>query len=239
MTAPLPELVVLDMAGTTIDEGLQVYRVLSETAAAHGGSPSEADIARWHGSAKHEALRALLTPDGGTPPSDDVLEAVVADFRARLTAAYAERPPRALAGAGEALAELRAAGVRIALNTGFDRDIVNSLLAALGWEGDAVVDAVVCGSDVTTGRPAPFMIFHAMEQTGVTEVARVLVAGDTPRDLEAGTNSGAGYVVGVLSGAGDVAELGTHPHTHLLRSVAELPALLGLRGNAVSKAVSA
>jgi phosphonatase-like hydrolase len=220
------ELVVLDMAGTTVDEGQQVYRVLAETAIAHGASPSEADIARWHGSAKHEALRALLTPSGGTPPSEDVLGKVVADFRARLIAAYAEHPPRPLPGVPQALADLRAAGIRIALTTGFDREIVDSLLAALGWDGDAVADAVVCGSDVAAGRPAPYMIFRAMEQVGVTDVARVLVAGDTPRDLQSGTNAGAGAVVGVLSGASDADELGGYPHTHLLASVADLPALL-------------
>lgn len=234
-TSP-PELVVLDMAGTTIDEGLQVYRVLEETVIAHGGTPSAADIARWHGSAKHEALRALLTPSGGAPLGDEALNPVVADFRTRLSAAYAAQPPRPLPGVPEALAELRAAGIKVALNTGFDRDIVDSLLAALGWEGEAVVDAVVCGSDVPTGRPAPFMIFTAMQRLGVTDVRRVLVAGDTPRDLEAGANSGAAYVVGVLSGAGDAVELGGHRHTHLLPSVAALPALFGLRGAELSAA---
>jgi phosphonatase-like hydrolase len=234
MTTPPTELVVLDMAGTTIDEGLQVYRVLAETATAHGASPSEADIARWHGAAKHEALRALLTPRGGIPPSEDVLRTVVADFRSRLADAYADSPPRPLAGVPETLADLRSAGIRVALTTGFDRDIVDSLLRALDWEGDSVVDAVVCGSDVATGRPAPYMIFHAMEALAVTDVARVLVAGDTPRDLAAGTNSGAAYVVGVLSGASGAEELGAHRHTHLLSSVAELPALLGVRSVAIS-----
>jgi phosphonatase-like hydrolase len=229
ITSP-PELAVLDMAGTTIDEGLQVYRVLEETVIAHGGTPSAADITRWHGSAKHEALRALLTPIGRTPLSDEVLTPIVADFRARLVAAYAAHPPRPLPGIPEALAGLRAAGVKVALNTGFDRDVVDSLLSALGWEGDSVVDTVVCGSDVPAGRPAPFMIFTAMQRLGITDVRRVLVAGDTPRDLEAGTNSGAAYVVGVLSGASDAAELGGCRHSHLLPSVAELPALLGLRG---------
>lgn len=224
-----PELVVLDMAGTTIDEGLAVYRVLEETVLAHGGSPSEADIAKWHGSAKHEALRALLTPPGGTPLSDEVLAPIVADFRARLAAAYAERPPVPLPGIPEALADLRAAGIRVALNTGFDRDVVTSLLAALGWEGDTVADAVVCGSDVRSGRPAPFMIYHAMEELDIQDISRVLVAGDTPRDLEAGTNAGAGFVVGVLSGASDEAELSAHKHTHLVSSVADLPRLLGVR----------
>ncbi|MFJ9853174.1 phosphonatase-like hydrolase [Streptomyces sp. NPDC101150] len=236
MIAFPPELVVLDIAGTTIDEGLQVYRVLEETVTAHGGTPSAADIARWHGSAKHEALRALLTPSGGTPLDDEALAPIVADFRARLVAAYAARPPQPLPGVPEALAELRAAGIKVALNTGFDRDIVDSLLAALGWAGDAVADTVVCGSDVPTGRPAPFMIFTAMERLGVTDVRRVLVAGDTPRDLEAGTRSGAAFVVGVLSGASDAAELGGHRHTHLLPSVAALPALLGLRGAETSAA---
>ena len=234
------ELVVLDMAGTTIDEGLQVYRVLGETTIAHGGSPSEADIARWHGSAKHEALRALLTPDGGPPPSEEVLAGVVDDFRARLKAAYAERPPQPLPGVPEALADLRAAGIRIALTTGFDREIVDSLLSALGWEGDSVADAVVCGSDVPSGRPAPFMIFRAMEELGVHDVAGVLVAGDTPRDLQAGTNSGAAFVVGVLSGASDKDELAAYEHTHLLASVADIPTLLGVRnGEVVAEEVGA
>lgn len=229
-----PELVVLDMAGTTIDDGQQVYRVLGETAIANGVPPGEIDIHRWHGAAKHEALRAMLAASGGTPPSDDVLEAVVADFRNRLAAAYAEHPPRALPGVREALADLRAAGVRIALTTGFDRDIVNSLLPPLGWDGDSVADAIVCGSEVAAGRPAPYMIYRAMEQTGITDISRVLVAGDTPRDLESGTNSGAAYVVGVLTGASDVEELGACRHTHLLPSVADLPALLGVRSSVLS-----
>lgn len=234
MLTRLPELVVLDMAGTTIDEGLQVYRILGETVSAHGASPTPADLERWHGAAKHEALRALLTPRGGTPPSAEVLERVIADFRAGLAAAYAERPPRPLPGVPEALADLRAAGIRIALTTGYDREIVDSLLPALGWDGDSVVDTVVCGSDVPVGRPAPFMIFRAMERLGVTDVARLLVAGDTARDLQAGSNSGAALVVGVLTGAGGVDELGAHRHTHLLASVAELPAFLGVRSAAVS-----
>lgn len=224
----ITELVVLDMAGTTIDDGQAVYRVLEETVVAHGGAPSEADIARWHGAAKHEALRALLTPADGAPPTYEALAAIVDDFRSRLAAAYADRPPVPLPGIPEALDTLRRNGIRVALSTGFDRDIVGSLLAALGWEGDAMADAIVCGSDVRAGRPAPYMIFHAMEQLGIHDVGRVLVAGDTPRDLQAGTNAGAGLVVGVLSGAGTKEDLSAHAHTHLLPSVADLPSLLGI-----------
>jgi phosphonatase-like hydrolase len=234
MTVSTTELVVLDMAGTTIDEGQQVYRVLAETARAHGASPSEAEIARWHGAAKHEALRALLTSRSGIPPSHGELDAVVADFQSRLGTAYADQPPRPLPGVPEALTTLREGGVRVALTTGFDRVILESLISALGWEGESVIDTIVCGSDVPAGRPAPYMIFRAMERLGVIDVARVLVAGDTPRDLEAGTNSGAAMVVGVLSGASTADELGAHRHTHLLPSVADLPELLGVPAAAIS-----
>ena len=234
MTTLPPDLVVLDIAGTTVDEGQHVYRILGETAKAYGANPTEADIARWHGAAKHEALKALLTAADGTPPSAELLATVIDDFRSRLVAAYAEHPPQPLPGVPEALAALRGAGIRVALTTGFDHDIVDSVLNAVGWQGDSVVDAVICGSDVPAGRPAPFMIFRAMEQLGVTDVARVLVAGDTPRDLEAGVNAGVGFVVGVLSGASDADELGAFTHTHLLPSVAELPAFFGIEAIAVS-----
>lgn len=227
ITTPV-DLVVLDMAGTTIDDGQQVYKVLGETAIANGVPAAQIDINRWHGAAKHEALREMLTATAGTPPSDDVLEAVVGDFRSRLSAAYAAQPPTVLPGVADALAQLRSAGVKIALTTGFDRDIVNVLLPPLGWDGDAVADTIVCGSDVAAGRPAPYMIYRSMEHVGITDISRVLVAGDTPRDLESGTNAGAGHIVGVLSGASDTAELGSYRHTHLLPSVAELPALLDI-----------
>jgi phosphonoacetaldehyde hydrolase len=59
-----------------------------------------------------------------------------------------------------------------------------------------VPDAVSCLSDVTAGRPAPWMIFDTMEQLGVFPPAAVVVIGDTLSDIEAGRNAGA-WTVGV------------------------------------------
>jgi phosphoglycolate phosphatase-like HAD superfamily hydrolase len=53
-----------------------------------------------------------------------------------------------------------------------------------------------------------------------------LAVGDTPLDLQAGTNAGLYGVIGVLSGASTEATLRREPHTHILSSVASLPALL-------------
>jgi phosphoglycolate phosphatase-like HAD superfamily hydrolase len=84
---------------------------------------------------------------------------------------------------------------------------------------------VVCGDDVTQGRPAPYLIFRAMEATGASSVHSVANVGDTTLDLQAGHNAGVRWNVGVLSGAHDRQALERAPHTHLLLSVAELTGL--------------
>jgi len=52
------------------------------------------------------------------------------------------------------------------------------------------------------------------------------VAGDTTSDLVAGSRSGASIVAGVLTGAHTRDELAEAPHTHLLDSIADFPALV-------------
>ena len=70
------------------------------------------------------------------------------------------------------------------------------------------------------------MLFHAMEAARVDCVSQVVAVGDTPLDLQAGTNAGMRAVIGVLSGVGTRKTMEPEPHTDLLNSVAELPALL-------------
>ncbi|GAA5173399.1 phosphonatase-like hydrolase [Pseudonocardia eucalypti] len=212
-------LATLDIAGTTVDEGGAVYRVLAEVVAEHGTPAAEADIRRWMGADKREAL-AALTGDPGAA------EELHEKFVARLHTAYAETPPRPLPGVAEAIAELRERGVRVVLTTGFDRQVTDPLLASLGWRVGEQLDGVVCAPEVAAGRPEPDMIVEAMRRTGVDNPANVLAAGDTVLDIRAGRAAGAAMVVGVLSGAQTAEELaGEHP-THILGSLAELPSVL-------------
>ncbi|WP_433379612.1 phosphonatase-like hydrolase [Actinoplanes sp. CA-142083] len=213
------ELVVFDVAGTTVNEGGTVYRVLADTVRAAGGDPSPAEIEAWMGASKRAAIQALLTD-----ASDAVVDEAFADFRKRLATAYQESPPVPFPGVTELIAALRAAGVKVALSTGFDRETTASLLASIGW-GPATLDAVVCIDDVAAGRPAPYMTFHAMEATGVQDVRRVLVAGDTVRDVEAGRNAGAALVVAVLTGEVSQESLADAGPTHVLPGVVEIPEL--------------
>lgn len=220
------ELVALDMAGTTIDEHGDVYEALRDAVREHGAEVDAALLRRWMGTDKRAAITALVQAGGGRLPPEGV-EPAYARFRTLLEECYRDRPPVPVAGVPEALAAVREAGVRVALTTGFAADVVDPLLASLGWAvGGGLVDAVVCADDVAAGRPAPYLVFRAMERTGVHRVDRVLVAGDTPADLQSGVNAGAAAVVGVGTGAMALADLGRHRHTHLLPSLAELPGLL-------------
>lgn len=214
----------LDMAGTTIDEGGAVYAVLRSAVQQATGDPvPDALLSRWSGTEKREAIVGIL--DGlGRDRAD--ADRIFAAFSADLADAYAAHPPTLIAGADDAVRALRQAGAAVALQTGYRREVAEALLAAVGWRVGEDVDALVAAEDVPASRPAPYLVFRTMEATGTTDVAEVLVAGDTVNDVTAGSRAGARLVVGVLSGAHTVAELGAARHTHLLPSIADLPTLL-------------
>lgn len=221
------ELVALDMAGTTIEEHGAVYAALHDAVTTEGGTVTEEQVQDWMGTDKRVALRALVELGGGGALDADGVERAYATFRDLLADRYRQHPPAPIPGVPEALANLRADGVRVALTTGFARDVAEPLLATLGWvEGGDLIDAVVCVDEVAAGRPAPYLIFRAMERTGIVAVDRVLAAGDTIVDLQAATNAGVAAVVGVGTGKLGLDALAVHPHTHLLPSVADLPALV-------------
>ena len=86
--------------------------------------------------------------------------------------------------------------------------------------------ANICSEDVKIGRPAPFMIFRAMEATGVADVREVLNVGDTKLDLQSGNRAGVLGVVGVLTGIQTEDKLRAESPSHLIPSVAEIPTLI-------------
>jgi len=224
MTAYL--LAALDMAGTTVDEGGLVYSAVEAAVAEAVGGPVPAGLMRqWKGTSKEEAIAGLLRAMGSDDSRARVLT-VYEVFARKLEEAYGTTPPAPVRGVPEMLETLRRAGVKVALQTGYAAPVANSIMTGLGWTVGATVDALVTSDTVAASRPAPYLIFHAMEATGVRDVRRVLTAGDTPNDLAAGMNAGAGFVVGVTTGSFTRSQLEAEPHTHILNSVAALPALL-------------
>jgi phosphonatase-like hydrolase len=215
------ELVIFDLAGTTVKDSGQVTSAFTAALAGHDISITPEQLSGVRGSSKRQAVLRLI-PEG--PHRARLAETIYASFREQLAERYSVEGVEAIDGAEQIFRWLKALGVGVALNTGFDRETTALLLDALEWN-QGVVDAVVCGDDVAMGRPAPYLIFRAMEAAGASSVRRVANVGDTILDLQAGHNAGVGWNVGVLTGAHDRQSLARAPHTHLLSSVAELPRL--------------
>lgn len=217
------ELVIFDLAGTTVEDRGEVPAAFSSSLAAHGIGVSVEELKNVRGRSKRHAILHLI-PAG--PERLSLAASVYASFLEQLTQRYRSDGVHAVAGAATTFQSLRDRGVRVALNTGFDRETATLLLDELKWS-DGIFDAVVCGDDVAQGRPAPYLIFRAMEAAGVTSVQTVANVGDTALDLHAGHNAGVRWNIGVLSGAHKRPMLESAPHTHLITSVAELPDLWG------------
>jgi phosphonatase-like hydrolase len=217
-------LVVFDLAGTTVHDGGEVPIAFTRAMGDHGVAIDTRTIEDLRGSSKREAINRLVP---GGPDRARIADAAYRSFRDHLRTLYADGGIRPIAGAEKVFARLRRLGFRVALNTGFDRDITDLLLDALAWRTGAV-DAVVCGDDVRHGRPAPDLIHRAMKMTGVSDVSHVANVGDTVLDLTAGHNAGVAWNIGVCSGAHTRARLEEAPHTHILESVADLVDALGL-----------
>jgi phosphonatase-like hydrolase len=177
---------------------------------------------------KPEALRILLT--SFYPGQGDLavrVEAIHADFVRRMLRYYREDPEVVpVPGAEETFDRLREAGIAVALDTGFSRDIADTILLRLGWQ--TRIDASVTSDEAPRGRPHPDMIFALMTRFDIKEGARVAKVGDTPSDLQEGASAGCGWVIGVTEGSHTREQLAPFPHTHLIPSVAELPALFRL-----------
>ena len=214
------ELVVFDMAGTTVHDPGAVNRcfVAALRAAGLDADPREVDAVM--GLPKPEAIRLLV---GHRPEVD----AIHADFVARMLAYYRADPEVGeVAGAARLFADLKAAGIQVALDTGFSRDIADAILDRLGWVRDRLVDASITSDEVSQGRPYPDMIHHLMNKLGVADPAAVAKVGDAPADLAEGTAAGCGLVIGVTWGTHVREQLAGHPHTHLVDTMADLGALL-------------
>jgi phosphonatase-like hydrolase len=221
---PKLRLVVFDVGGTIIQDRGDVPEALHNAFLKRGITITPEEIAARRGASKKEVVRRFTNEHSKARGAEleQLVEVVYADFTANAIEAYKDVPP--IPGAEDTFRSLLKSGILLAASTGFGREIAESIFRRLDWE--KYFTATITSDEVTQGRPAPYMIFKAMEITGVTSVAEVLVIGDTPVDLQAGTNAGVRGVVGVLSGASKREKLEPEPHTDIIASVADLPALI-------------
>ncbi len=132
-------------------------------------------------------------------------------------------------GAAITFRRLHEAGIKVALDTGFTRDIVDVLLERLDWN-DPSSDR--CHRHQRRSQARTSARRHGRQGDArfgrSSDAEHVAKVGDTPADLQEGTSAGCGMVIGVTGGSHTAEQLRPFGHTHLVASVAEVPGLLGL-----------
>ena len=215
-------LVIFDIAGTTIEDHGEVLSSFRAALEKNGISTTDAELAEWKGASKREVIRHFVEREHADNRQSKI-DKTYSDFHSLLEDHY-RQGVHPIAGVEETFTWLREHAILIATTTGFYREVNDLILEKTGWR--KWLRASISSSDVKQGRPAPLMIFRAMEEAGVSAALEVINVGDTPLDLQAGSNAGVAGVVGVLTGLHQHARLRREPHTHIIGSVAELPALL-------------
>jgi phosphonoacetaldehyde hydrolase len=196
--------VILDWAGTVVDHGSRApmgafVRAFGE----FGVAISIADARGPMGMAKWDHIRAV-----GQAP------AVAAAWRAKHGRDFAETDVDAIfrvfepmnvaavrdhadliPGAVEAIAALRAQGLKIGATTGYTRAIMDEL-APLATAAGYTPDLTVCAGDLPAGRPSPLMMWYAMARLGVWPAATVAKVDDTAPGIGEGVAAGT-WTVGI------------------------------------------
>lgn len=215
------EMAVFDMAGTTIDDRDEVYRVLREATEREGASYTDDQFQQWMGTEKKWAIENLLRI-GGVAVTEELHEKAWEWFREELRRTYTENPPKPLPGIEEALAILRSRGIKVALTTGFSREIADLIFEAMGWQLGKTFDSSSCGDEVNSGRPEPDMIQKVMENLEIDDPAKVISVGDTSADVQSALRAGV-TSVGVLTGHLSREDFEAEGAHLILDSVADLP----------------
>jgi len=220
------EMVVFDMAGTTVDEQNLVYKMLHQTLVDDGYDCSlEMVLAIGAGKEKKAALKDILIELGVFAPQLTAAS-LHSLFKERLKEAYLLAPITPMPGAEIVFAQLKLMGIKVILNTGYDRATAYQLIQRLGWVVGEQIDGLITASDVSLSRPAPDMIDLAKQQFGIEESNTIVKVGDSIIDIEEGKNAGCGLTIGITTGAHNAHMLQLAEPNHIIHQLSDLILLL-------------
>ncbi len=226
MNGGLPiSLACCGLLGTVAQDGGMLERAFAEACATQGIVPGTADYAHCM-VAVHQSLGqpAVDVFRGLFPDSPGRAEAAALSFERSFRSAVDRTGLSLVPGAEEAIAELRASGVRICMISGLSRRLVGLVLDTLDWWRR--IDLALSPEDVPRGCPWPDLMLTAMLRLGVQDVSEAAYAGSTASGVQCAKRAGAGIVAGVLTGGHTRDRLRSAGATHFISEIAELPALL-------------
>ncbi len=232
-------MVMFDLSGTTVQDDMGVRDCLYQAAVEFGLDTTPDEILLHMGTNKIHLYQFLIAREKGQeidfkdfeklkdPETYDDAKRIFDRYQEIMIEHYRKNVGE-IPGASDTFRWCHDNGIKVATDTGFHHVVVEAIMEGLGWLRDGLVDLAVDVESVPgqIGRPAPFMLFHAMMQLNVQSVHEVIKVGDTPADMLEGRNAGCRGVVGVLSGPRPVTAWGKYWHTHVIPSVADLPDLI-------------
>jgi len=216
-----PQLVVMDMAGTTVNDfGLVQQAAIDAMKWKLNIDISMDQANKVMGIPKKMAFEQLCSLNK-TAVTPNIIEELVSKFNEQLMEQYAEKGKIELMPyAAELFEHIKASGSKLYLNTGFNREVASVIVANLGLE--AIIDGYIGSDEVSVGRPQPDMIRLAMKRAGVQYSHYVMKVGDTVSDLYEGFSAGCAWNIGVLTGANTYDELRTAPYSQILSNLQPL-----------------
>ena len=216
------QLAVFDMAGTVVNEDNVVYKTLQKAINIHGYSVT-LDFVLEHGAGKekYQAIKDILK-SSDVFDGEDESKLIFKKFKELLNQAYKNLEVSSYHDVEKLLKTLKKNNIKIALNTGYDRNTAQLLLDKMDWQLGQQYDLLVTADDVKLGRPNPDMIYEAMNTLGVNNPEFVLKAGDSIIDIEEGKNAKCGVVIGVTTGAHSYEQLATAEPTFIVDKLVDL-----------------
>ncbi len=214
--------VVFDMAGTTINEDNLVYKTL-QLALNHFNIPVDLNHVLLYGAGKEkfQAIKDIISNSHYT--LDELVQLEVFNyFLVALDKAYSNFKVTPMPGAEEVFFSLKAAGIKVVLNTGYNRATAESLLNQLGWKVGSQIDLLVTASDVLHNRPMPDMILFAKEKFNIIDTKHIIKIGDSCVDIEEGRNANCLLNIGITTGAQTETQLLEAKPDYILHHLNEL-----------------
>ncbi len=205
------KLAIFDFAGTTVDYGccapaavfIEGYRRkgVDITMAQARGPMGMEKRAHIRTIGEMPAVAAKWQQTHGKSMTVQDIDEMYAEFVPLLLAVLNDYSAL-IPGTVETMTYLREQGMQVAGTTGYFEEalaVVEKAAAAQGYNPDFTT----CATRVPAGRPAPWMIYRAMEALRIYPPSAVVKVGDTVPDIAAGLNAGV-WTVGVTKTGNEV-----------------------------------
>ena len=219
------KLVVFDIAGTTVKDDHNVSKAFKAALEKYNYDVPLEMINPLMGYEKNLAITQMLGmhEEDKSKITTDLVNDIHREFVKQMIHFYQTEPDiEPLPNVEETFQALHRANIKVGINTGFSKDIADTVVNRLQWREKGLIDYLIGSDEVELGRPYPYMIQKMMEEAGIADPLEVAKVGDTEVDIREGQSVGCKYIIGVTTGIFTRQELEAYHPTHIINNIAEV-----------------